>query len=134
MRGGTCHSISHQVVLLSFGSLLLEYHGECKLGAYLCIQFLIPGAAEKVIGVLLLISLYKPLPMILTSQARGHTHVSQTATLWLNPQCEPNNSSNSESFNFWNDSVSRALRGETITRRNAEAIIEALQRKYRALG
>lgn len=31
-------------------------------------------------------------------------------------------------------SVARALKGETITRRNAEAIIEALQRKFKAQG
>jgi DNA-binding XRE family transcriptional regulator len=30
--------------------------------------------------------------------------------------------------------VARALRGEKITRRNAEAIIAALQRKYKAAG
>lgn len=30
--------------------------------------------------------------------------------------------------------VARALRGETITRRNAEAIIAAIQRKYREQG
>ncbi len=31
-------------------------------------------------------------------------------------------------------SVARALKGETITRRNADAIIDALQRKHKELG